>query len=347
MHSLLDIFLDAERRLRTVWRFLIYGIGFFVVTLLVQIVAAIGLVIYFIVARPMGDKGDFGQQLIEWIMGLQNEHTWVLMALLTPPTALGLFGLTALCRAFLDRRSLRSMGYQWPNWGPITSLAGGLVWGWAPIVAAIAIPWGLGMYEVERVSLPLTLVIMTPTLILAAYHEEFVFRGYLLQNMLDIRRPVIGVIVTSLLFWLVHSLNPAAWSSPLVAVNLFGAGVVLSLAYLASGNIWFPTSMHFAWNFTQGLLLSVPISGIKVEGIVNLRTTDWQPDWLAQLFTGGAFGLEASIITSAVELILVGLFLLAIRWRQEAPVEAILAEEIEPIELVGGSDFPAKTPDTT
>lgn len=345
MQSLLDIFLDSERRLRTVWRFVIYGIGFFVVTVIVQIVAAIGLVGYFIVARPTGSDGDFGQKLIEWIVSLQNEHTWVLMALLTPPTALGLFGLTVLCRVFLDRRSISSMGYQWSKWGPATSLAGGLLWGLVPILAAIAIPWALGMYELEQVSLPLTLLIMPPTLIMAAYHEEFVFRGYLLQNMLDVRRPVIGVIVNSLLFWLVHSLNPAAWSSPLVGVNLFGAGVVLSLAYLASGNIWFPTSLHFAWNFAQGLLLSVPISGIKVEGIFNLRITDWQPAWIARLFTGGNFGLEASIITTLVELMLIGLLLLTMKSRQETPVEAILADENEPVEWVVGSNISTQAPD--
>ena len=61
------------------------------------------------------------------------------------------------------------------------------------------------------------------------------------------------------------ALNPNAWSSPLIGVNLFGAGVLLALAYMLSGNIWFPTVVHFAWNFAQGVLLGIPVSGIAIQ----------------------------------------------------------------------------------
>lgn len=345
MQFLLVIFLDQERRLRTVWRLLIYGIGFFGVMLIVQIGLAIGLIVYYLATHPGGVKADFLQDLVNWIQSLEREQTWVLMSLATPPTALALYGLTLVCRIFLDRRSARSIGYCWPERGPTRSIGGGLIWGTLPILAAIAIPSALGMYRLERVSLPLTLVVMTPTLVIAAFHEEFVFRGYLLQNFLDVRRPVFGVVFSSLLFWLLHSLNPAAWSSPLVGVNLFGAGVVLALAYLVSENIWFPTAMHFAWNFTQGLLLSVPISGIKVEGIFNLRASDWQPEWLAKLFTGGAFGLEASILTTIIEMMLVGLLLVIVRSRRRETVDASMTD-LADSQLAIETGNPYQSPET-
>ena len=76
---------------------------------------------------------------------------------------------------------------------------------------------------------------------------------------------VLGIFVSSLIFWLFHALNPAVWTTPLAGVNLFGAGIVLALAYLASGNVWFPTAMHFAWNAVQGILFELPVSGVATR----------------------------------------------------------------------------------
>src|SRR5262245_34598213 len=111
MHSLLDILLDGERRVRTPWRFLIFGIGFFAVSFVLEFAVSIALYAYFLVAYPMGTDGEVGRQFGDWIATLHEEH-WALMAVLTPLETLGLFGLTVLCRVFLDRRRIRSMGYQ-------------------------------------------------------------------------------------------------------------------------------------------------------------------------------------------------------------------------------------------
>ncbi|MEO7650661.1 MAG: CPBP family intramembrane glutamic endopeptidase [Bryobacteraceae bacterium] len=281
MQFLLDIFLDQERRLRTVWRLLIYGIGFFGVMLIVQIGLAIGLVVYFLVANPGGTKADFFQDLVNWIQSLEREQTWVLMSLATPPTALALYGVTLICRLFLDRRSARSIGYCWPERGLTKSIWGGLIWGALPILAAIAIPWALGMYSLERVSLPFTLVVMTPTLVIAAFDEEFVFRGYLLQNFLDVRRPVLGVVFSSLLFWLLHSLNPAAWSSPLVGVNLFGAGVVLALPISPAATSGFPPPCTSPGTLRKGcsfrsLLVASKSKGSSICGRPNGNRNGWR-----------------------------------------------------------------------
>jgi uncharacterized protein len=147
---------------------------------------------------------------------------------------------------------------------------------------------------------------------LAAFHEEILFRGYLLQNLLDLRRPIFGVLFTSVLFWLVHGLNPAAWSSPFVAINLMLAGVLLALAYLISDNIWFPTAMHFAWNYFQGPILSIPVSGLTMQGLVDLRVN---PDAHPYL-TGGAFGLEGSAVCAGVQVIVIAILSLVYHGRQ-------------------------------
>lgn len=50
-------------------------------------------------------------------------------------------------------------------------------------------------------------------------------------------------------------------------------------------------ALHAAWNFTQGPLLGIPVSGIAVRGLVN-SSRDGNV-----LLSGGAFGAEASILT--------------------------------------------------
>ena len=198
---------------------------------------------------------------------------------------------------------------------------GGFVIGFVPIVLTVLVIWACGGYRLAGFSCSLITVLLIPTLVLMAFVEEIVFRSYLLQNLFDIRRPVFGILFTSVLFWLIHSLNPNAWISPFIGLNLFGAGLVLALAYKVSGNIWFPTTLHLGWNLAQGVVFGVPISGIEVTGFVNLEASGAMPRWL----TGGRFGPEASLPATLVEICLILLLLWMLR-AQAARRPVLLAE---------------------
>jgi hypothetical protein len=163
--------------------------------------------------------------------------------------------------------------------------------------------------------------LLIPTFIVMAFTEEIVCRGYLYQNLIDIRRPWFGLFFSSTIFWLLHALNPAVWSSPIIAVNLFGAGVTLALAYRVSGNIWYPTAAHFGWNFAQGVLFQVPVSGIKTDGLCDVQIVESAPRWL----TGGAFGIEGSLLGTAAE-VAMSLVLIRALWR--LPPDAVTANAV-------------------
>ena len=167
-----------------------------------------------------------------------------------------------------------------------------------------------GGYRVTGLSDSLSTWLMVPVLLLAAFHEEIIVRGYLMRNLLESAGPFWALLLSSVVFWLFHGLNPAAWSSPLVPLNLFLAGILLGLAYLASGDLWFPTFVHYAWNAMQGVVLELPISGVETDGVVDLERTGDLPVWL----TGGAFGFEASILSTASEVVLCVVFYLW--WRR-------------------------------
>ena len=78
------------------------------------------------------------------------------------------------------------------------------------------------------------------------------------------------------------------WSSISIAIT---AGLMLGMAYKASGNLWLPIGIHWAWNFTQGNIFGFIVSGYYSAASIFTAEVDG-PD----LFTGGAFGPEASII---------------------------------------------------
>jgi hypothetical protein len=60
---------------------------------------------------------------------------------------------------------------------------------------------------------------------------------------------------------------------------------------------------HAAWNFTQGFIWDVPVSGFDVHGLVTARLDG------PVLLSGGPFGLEASVIAFVLATAL-GLFYL-------------------------------------
>ena len=68
------------------------------------------------------------------------------------------------------------------------------------------------------------------------------------------------------------------------------AGLLLGAVYMLTRNLWMAMGLHAAWNFTQGFIWDVPVSGFDVHGLVTARL-DGPP-----LLSGGIFGLEASLV---------------------------------------------------
>jgi uncharacterized protein len=135
-----------------------------------------------------------------------------------------------------------------------------------------------------------TLAVTLLIFAVGAASEETLFRGYLLQTFVRSGLVPVGVALTSLPFALAHINNPDVnW---LALLNTLLAGVWFAAAYLKTRDLWFPFGIHLAWNWLQG-----PIFGINVSGISDvgpdplLRATDTGPAWL----TGGAYGIEGGV----------------------------------------------------
>jgi membrane protease YdiL (CAAX protease family) len=157
--------------------------------------------------------------------------------------------------------------------------------------------------------------------------EELMFRGYPFQRLVEAIGALGAMAVFSVLFALVHILNPGATVWGLIDTVVIG--IALSVAYLRTRALWLPWGFHFAWNTTLGLLCGLPVSGIRFFNVL-VHTTASGPRWL----TGGAYGLEASVPGASAVIVA-----LVVLWR--APVRLI--RKYEPTPAV--SPVPVAEPD--
>lgn len=128
-----------------------------------------------------------------------------------------------------------------------------------------------------------------------AVSEEIYSRGYV-QGLLRYHYgKTVAIVMSSILFALLHSLNPGVFSSPFPFANLIMAGVIMAVAREVTGGLWWPIGLHLTWNYFQGYIYGFNVSGTVPDNSL-LSTVDQGPAWLS----GGIFGIEGSALTVAV-----------------------------------------------
>ena len=157
--------------------------------------------------------------------------------------------------------------------------------------------------------------------------EELMFRGYPFQRLVEAVGARGAIAVFSVLFSLVHILNPGATAWGLIDTVVIG--IALSVAFLRTRALWLPWGLHFAWNATLGLVCGLPVSGIRLFNTL-VHTTASGPGWL----TGGTYGLEASLPGASAVIVA-----LVVLWR--VPVRLIKQNE----QTLAVSPLPVADPD--
>jgi membrane protease YdiL (CAAX protease family) len=191
----------------------------------------------------------------------------------------------------------------------LRNLAIGLGAGFLVFSLAVAVAAILGVYRItgEGDASGLLPALIGPA-IFAAVSEELIFRGILFRWIEEFGGSWMALLLTSAFFGAAHLANPNA--SYIAAVGIaFEAGVMLGAAYMLTRSLWLPMGIHAAWNFTQGEIYDIPVSGTKVHGLLVAKLTG------NPLLTGNGFGLEASLIAIIIAT-LFGLFLLWLAMRK-------------------------------
>ncbi|AQY51772.1 hypothetical protein PWEIH_01025 [Listeria weihenstephanensis FSL R9-0317] len=146
--------------------------------------------------------------------------------------------------------------------------------------------------------------------LLVALGEELFSRGYI-YNLVKTRYTMpIGIIVSSILFALMHAANPAVWGSLWPMLNIFLAGVVLALIYEVFQSLWAAIGFHFTWNLLQGNIFGFEVSGGSFgTSLLEIKKNSSSGDWL----TGGAFGIEGSAVSVFILIIFTIILVIKIR----------------------------------
>jgi membrane protease YdiL (CAAX protease family) len=237
-----------ERRLRTGWRILCFSVIFIVTTLLAQLPFA-------------------------FAMGVQALPPWAEQFLFYAFYLAALLLTTWLARRFLDRRPFLDLGLRLGR-GWWADLLFGAALGGVLMAGITLVEWAAGWLEFRGFAwqtvgwdqLLLSLASAFFVYIAVGVNEELMMRGYVMQNLAEALNMRWAVIISSVVFGLLHMGNPyASWVSTL---NVAVAGVFLAAGYLVTRSLWLP-----------------------LGGFHLIRQTVAGPEWV----TGGPFGPEAGL----------------------------------------------------
>ena len=169
-------------------------------------------------------------------------------------------------------------------------LGTGILIGAGLYTAGILLLMVMGIYKIDGLN-PVSYLLPALALPLSSgIFEELLFRGVLFRIVEEWLGSWISLVVSSLVFGLVHLMNPAATVMGAVFISV-EAGVLLAAAYMLTRRLWMSMGFHIAWNYTQSGVFSGTVSGGYVEPGLIKPVVDGPT-----LLTGGGFGVESSVI---------------------------------------------------
>lgn len=266
--------------------FTLYGIG---------LLALIGL------ARNFGEAG---QNLASYLQTLHQSLTDKTsdIHLIFELLSFGFIILTVFrWTRKVEKRPIRTLGFYKENF--LSALFKGYGLGLSLFILALAGLVVLGQYQFDSIhldtySLAFTLFTI-PFWILQGTAEELVTRAWLIPQLAKRTNLKVAIIISSSLFTLLHLGNSGI--TFLSAIDLFLFGVAMALYLLKTDTVWGVAGIHGAWNFAQGNLFGILVSGQPSGTSLMTFLPQGNQDWLS----GGSFGIEGSIMTSLVLLLLI------------------------------------------
>ncbi len=214
----------------------------------------------------------------------------------------------------IEGRSFASVGFRKHK---IASNYGlGYLIGAGVLVLTCLVTWAIRACDMSLGNINALIILYFLGYIVQGMSEEVLCRGFL---MISLRNSIksdhgiwISVFVSALVFALLHSLNPGM--TALSFFNLFLSGLFFSALVLRFDNLWIACAAHAAWNFFQGNIIGVEVSGME-QGVSLFKCTITGSD----LITGGSFGFEGGLVMTVI-LSVVTVLLFVVPGRKKAEV---------------------------
>lgn len=146
--------------------------------------------------------------------------------------------------------------------------------------------------------------------------EEIMCRGFLLSSLKKRISAPLAVFISSTAFVFPHL--PSLLESDMVyaivgIINLYIISIIFSLFTMRRRSIWIACGLHSAWNFILSVIMGLSLSGSEsaAKGMILFSVKD------GNILNGAEYGIEASVITTAV----LGVLLLAMLIKRKGRTE--------------------------
>lgn len=227
---------------------------------------------------------------------------------------LGATGLLALWVWGKERRSFGSVGFF-----PASRIGAKLALGAAVAVALLSVPVGVnvlsGQFDAGAVHAAQVGGAFVALLgfVVQASTEEALTRGYLMQVTYRKWGLTAAIAFQAVVFAASHGVNHNV--SVIALVNILLIGLLLGFWALAEGSLWGVCAFHVVWNWCQGNVYGIEVSGMDIRTtMLDIRGAPGS----TPLLTGAGFGIEGSLFATVVLAIAAVAAALAFRRRLSA-----------------------------
>ena len=204
------------------------------------------------------------------------------------------------CNKF-EKRTVASMGFR--KRGAFLDYFVGLLIGVLLFGSVAAIGVVSGAFEFKGLSsfsVPVILFYFLGYLIQGA-SEEILIHGYFMTSVARENDTFYALFSSSMIFAILHLGNSGI--NIIAFVNLFLFGLLMGMYILKRGNIWGICAIHSVWNFLQGNVFGLSVSGMaKSTSVLSFEVKEGY-----NLVTGGEFGPEGGLIVTLVLLVAFGI----------------------------------------
>ncbi|MFW2487171.1 CPBP family intramembrane glutamic endopeptidase [Clostridium chromiireducens] len=287
------IFKNTNNQIRSGWKILIVFISFFVTTFASSFIfSALYGIIIFIVKPELLSQGDGGAKYISEQFTSMSSIPGAFISLLQ---CLLMIFFVILFWKIWDKRKVADMGLtsiknSWKDLC-IGLLSGAISFS----VVAIILLCTKSVEMVNSINKPnfsWGLIIELIIFIFVGINEELFARGYCMTVLKQTKKAYVPIIVSSIIFALMHSLNQGI--SLIAYLNLFLFGLSMGYVFIKTKNIWISIGYHITWNYFQGDIFGFLVSGNSTNSIYNIKTVT------PNLINGGSFGPEGGLVVTAL-----------------------------------------------
>lgn len=203
---------------------------------------------------------------------------------------------------YIEKRDLMELGFS----NALQEIGLGSLIGFGLFAFVMALLGLLGFYRIIGFDLVwLSLMGALLGAFVSAFAQELIFRAIVYRITEEWLGTWWALAISAILFGLIHLTSSGATIFSALAVAL-QAGLVLAAAYALTHRLWMALGIHMAWDFANDGIFGVGVAGqtgASIKGLLQANLNG--PAWL----TGGALGVEASVITLVLMLI-VGIVML-------------------------------------